>query len=44
MIFGNYTLDELATDVFYEPTYKKNDGTYLLKSFYDDLYLPFNFP
>ena len=43
MIFGNYTLDELATDVFYEPTYKKNDGTYLLKSFYDDLYLPFNY-
>ena len=43
MIFGNYTLDELATDVFYEPTYKKNDGIYLLKSFYDDLYLPFNY-
>ena len=43
MIFNNSTLDDLAEDVFYEPTYKGKDSQELLKSFYDELYLAFNF-
>ena len=43
MIFDNCTLDELAADIFYEPAYKVNDNEQLLKSFYDDLNLAFNF-
>jgi hypothetical protein len=43
MIFDNRTLDELAKDIFYEPSYEINDDEQLIKSFYDDLYLAFNF-
>ena len=43
MIFDNYTLDDLAKDIFYEPDSKFNDGIHLLNSFYDDLFLAFNF-
>ena len=43
MIFDNCTLNYLAKDIFYEPNNKVNDGIHLLNSFYDDLYLAFNF-
>ena len=43
MIFDNYTLDELARDIFYDENKKVNDEYRLLNSFYEDLYLAYNF-
>ena len=43
MIFNNSTLDDLAQDVFYESTYKIKNGQELINSFYDELFLAFNF-
>ena len=43
MIFDNYTLDDLAKDIFYDINYEKKDGSSLMKSLYDDLYLGFNY-
>ena len=43
MIFDNFTLDELAKDIFNESSYEMNDNEHLIKSFYDDLFLAFNF-
>ena len=43
MIFANYTLNDLAQGIFFDPDKKVNDQIQLLNSFYDDLYLAFNF-
>ena len=43
MIFDNCTLEDLAQDIFYEENNKINNGIQLVNSFYDDLYLVFNY-
>ena len=43
MIFDNLTLDDLSQDIFFDSSKKINDGDSLLNSFYDDLYISFNF-
>jgi hypothetical protein len=43
MIFDNCTLDDLAQGIFFDQNKQVNDGIHLLNSFYDDLYLAFNF-
>ena len=43
MIFDNCTLDDLAKDIFNEDNSKINNGIQLINSFYDDLYLAFNY-
>ena len=43
IIFDNYTLDDLAKDIFHESYFKVDDGVQLLNSFYDDLYQVFNY-
>ena len=43
MFFDNLTLDELAQDIFFDPSKKINDGNSLINSFYDDLYISFNY-
>ena len=42
MIFNNYTIDELSQNIFKESDSNKNNGNYLVKSFYEDLQYAFN--
>ena len=43
IIFDNCTTEDLAQDIFYEENNKINNGIQLVNSFYDDLYLVFNY-
>jgi hypothetical protein len=43
IIFDNCTIEDLAQDIFYEENNKTNNGIQLVNSFYDDLYLVFNY-
>ena len=43
MIFDNMTLDDLSRDIFLNPINEINDGEHLLNSFYNDLYISFNY-
>ena len=43
IIFDNNTLDELAQDIHFDEENKINSGIQLINSFYDDLYLVFNY-
>ena len=43
IIFNNLTIDELAKDVFYAPEKNIYDKVTLLNSFYDDLFIAFDY-